>query len=159
MAASIQWSESNGAGESVTDGISNLNFGSTDAVNIVVASYPVTAGGYSYEKNIRLKFGGTFTEISNMKLWKSAGVYVTDEDIHADVVASYVQPVATVSSRAITTIPTSVGTAITVLAANGSATIVAAGYTRYICFQLQTSVSTPSGSVNQKTITMQWDEV
>jgi hypothetical protein len=159
MAATFQWSEANGAGESVTDGISNLNFGDTDAPNITPASYPIVAGNNGYEKDIKAKFGGTFTEISNMKFWKSAGAYVTGEDIKADEVTSYVQPVKTTSTRAVTTVPTTEGTAITVHSAAGGTTITAAGYTRYICLQLQTTTSSPAGAVNQKTFTFQYDEV
>jgi hypothetical protein len=159
MAATYQWSEANGSGETVTDGISNMNFGDTDAANLTPASYPIVAGNNSYEKDIKAKFSGTFTEISNMKFWKSAGAYVTGEDIKADQVTSYVQPVKTTSTRAVTTIPTTEGTALAILSAAGTTTITAAGYSRYICLQLQTTVSTPAGAVNQKEFTFQYDEV
>ena len=159
MAATFEWSESNGATPDVTDDIANLNFGDIDDAEIVVADYPIVAGNNSYEKNIRGKFSGTFTEISNMKFWKSAGALVTGEAIKADLVTSYVQPVKTASTRATTDVPTTEGTAIAVLAADGEATIDAAGYTRYICLQLQTTSETPAGAVNQKTFTFQYDEV
>jgi hypothetical protein len=159
MAATFQFSESNGVTPTVTDGISNLNFGDTDAADLVAASYPIVAGNNSYEKDIRAKFSGTFTEISNMKFWKSAGALVTGEAIKADLVTSYVQPVKTASTRATTDVPTTEGTAIAVLSAAGTTTITAAGYTRYLCLQLQTTGSTPAGAVNQKTFTFQYDEV
>jgi hypothetical protein len=159
MAASFAFSESNGSGETPTDGISNLNMGDNDSANLNVSTYPIVAGNNSYEKNLRAKFGSTFTEISNMKFWKSAGDYVTGEAIKADEVTSYVQPVKTTSTRAVDAIPTEVGSAITVHSAAGGNTITAPGYTRYLCLQLQTTGSTPSGSVNQKTLTFQYDEI
>ena len=159
MAATFQWSESNGAGPTVTDGISNINFGSTDAVNLNTTTYPIIAAQNSYEKYNQGKFSGTFTTISNMKFWKSAGTYVTGEDIKAAVTVTYTQPVATTSTVATVTVPTSVGAALTVLAIGGGATITAPGYTEYIVMQLQTTGSTPSGAVNQKTFTFQYDEV
>ncbi len=159
MAALFEWSESCGAGPTVYDAIANINFGDVDASGLVPASYPIVAGNNSYEKYIRGKFSSTFTEISNMKLWKSAGDYVTDEVIKADLTASYVQPVKTASSVAVTTIPVTEGAAIAVLSAAGTSTITAAGYTRYIAMQLQTSASSPAGAVATKTIVMQYDEI
>lgn len=161
MSATFAFSESNGSGETVTDGISNLNMGDVDSPNLSVSTYPVVAGNNGYEKNLRAKFstGSGFTEISNMKFWKSAGDYVTGEALKADEVTSYVQPVKTTSTRATDAIPTAVGSAITVHSAAGGATITSPGYTRYLCLQLQTTGSTPSGSLNQKTLTFQYDEV
>jgi hypothetical protein len=159
MAATLQWSEANGAGEVVTDGISNINFGDIDQANIVIATYPIIAGNNSYEKNIKLKFSGTFTEISNIKFWKSAGALGTGESIKADEVTSYVQPVKTTSPRAVTAIPAVVGSAIVVHSAAGATTITAAGYTRYICLQLQTTGSIATGNIAEKTLTVQYDEV
>lgn len=161
MSANHQWSESNGAGEAVTDGVSNLNFGSTDAPNIVVTSYRISSGDNSYIKYIRCKFTGTWTTISNMKFWKSAGALVTGEVITALANASYATPVATASGDS--GVPTTVGTALTIQSAEGENTIEygasgVSGYTGYIKLQLQTSASTPSGNVNQKTFLFQYDE-
>lgn len=159
MAATFKWSEANGVSEVVTDGITNLNFGDVDSANLVIASYPIIAGENSYEKNIKLKFSGTFTEISNMKFWKSAGALGTGESIKADEVTSYVQPVKTTSTRAVTAIPTTMGTALVIHSSAGTLTITAAGYTRYICLQLQTTSSVSTGDVAEKTFSFQYDEV
>jgi hypothetical protein len=159
MAATYQWSESNAAGEVVTDNISTLNFGSDDSADLTPASHPIVAGQNSFEKYIRAKFGGTFTEISNMLFWKSSGAYKTGESVKAAANQTYTQPVSSSSSKATSDIPTSQGTALAIQAADGSATIVAAGYTKYIVLQLQTTSSTPAGAVNTKTMTFQYDEV
>ena len=157
MPATYEWSESNGAGETVQDNIANLNFGSNDSYEIVPATYPVIASENSFSKYIRAKFSSTFTEISNMKFWKSAGAYVTGEDIVAQANVVYATPSATATGDS--TIPVIVGSALSVQSAAGTGTITAPGYTKYIRLQLQTTGSTPSGSVNQKTFTFQYDEV
>lgn len=161
MAASTQWSESNLVGEVVTDGISNLNFGSVDDNDIVTTAYPIVQNTNSFGKYIRIKFGGTWTEISNMKFWKSAGAYVTGELIKASGNATYATPSA--SATGDSTIPTVEGSALTLNSYEDEATIVygnsgVTGYTDYMRFQLQTTGSTPAGAVNQKTITFQYDE-
>lgn len=137
----------------MTDAISNINFGNVDSFNVVPASNPITAGNNSYEKYIRGHFSGTYTSVSNLKFYKSAGAYVTGEDIKAAVNASYVQPVATASVVATVTIPTTLGTALVPTAPGASPS-----YSGYITMQLQTTVSTPPGNVNQKTFTLQYDE-
>lgn len=50
MAATVRINEANGVSETITNNISNSNFGSTDATNLVAATYPITANNYSYEK-------------------------------------------------------------------------------------------------------------
>ncbi len=157
MSAIHEWSESNGVGEVVTDGITNLNFGSNDSINIVPATYPITRADASFEKYIRAKFAGTFTEISNMLFWKSVGVYVADESCKAAANVAYVQPSETANGDS--DIPVTEGTALVIQASDGTATILAPGYTKYIRSQLQTGVTTPAGAVNQKTLTFQYDEV
>jgi len=161
MAAIFQWCEANGSGATVTDGITNLNMGDVDAPNLVTSTYPIVAGENSYEKFIKAKFTSTFTEISNMKFWKSAGALKTGETVKANLVlpASYSQPVKTTSSQATTDVPESLGAALAVRSAADTATITATGYTEYICMQLRTTGSTPAGAVNTKTYTFQYDEV
>jgi hypothetical protein len=162
MAAVHEFSESNGAGEVVSDGIANINFGSNDSSEIVPATYPVIAGESSFEKYLRSKFTSTYTEISNMKFWKSAGTYGTGEGIKAAANATYATPSAT--ANADSAVPTSLGAALAINSAEGDATIVygasgVSGYSGYIRLQLDTTVSTPAGAVAQKTFIFQYDEV
>ena len=159
MSATFGFSESNGVTPTVTDAISNLNFGSNDSCNLTPATYPVVAGNNSFHKAIRAKFASIGTSISNMLFWKSAGTYVTGESIVAKNQASYVQPVDTALGGA-SAVPTTSGTALTIHGANGTdLALTSNGYTEYILLQLQTTGSTPSGAVNQKTFTFQYDEV
>lgn len=162
MAATHQWSESNGGGEVITDGITNINFGSNDSYNLVPASYLIVAGENSYKKYIRCKFTGTYTEISNMKFWKSIGAMGTGEVITAVANATYATP--TTGASGDSAIPTTEGTALALNSAEGNATIVygvtgVSGYTGYLRLQLQSTESTPAGVVAQKTFTFQFDEV
>lgn len=162
MAATFQWSESNGSGEVVTDNISNLNFGSIDAPNLNPLSYPISAGDNSYSKYIRAKFTGDFTEISNMKFWKSAGQYKTGESITATANVSYSTP--TQQDVGGNPIPESEDEALSILSAEGNSVIEngasgVSGYSGYIRLQLKSSFSTPAGATNQKTFTFQYDEI
>lgn len=161
MSATHQWSESNGSGEVVTDGIANINMGDNDSTGLIPANYPVAAGNNAYEKYIRAKFSGVFTEISNMKFWKSGGDLKTGEVIKAAANQVYVQPVKTTSIVATSNIPIIISSALVILSDIGNTTIIGTdtGYTGYIVIQLQTTISTPGGSLNQKTLSMQYDEV
>ena len=156
MAATHEFSESNGA-EVVHDSIANLNFGSNDSYELNTTTYPIIRGNASFEKYMRCKFSGIFTEISNMKFWKSAGVYVTGELCKAAANIAYVQPSAT--PNADSDIPVVEGSALAIQAADGTLTITVPGYTKYIRLQLQTTGTTPAGAVNQKTMTFQYDEI
>ena len=162
MSAVHSFSESNGIGEVVSDGISNVNFGNADEANIVPASHPVNAGEASFEKYIRCLFSGVWTEISNMKFWKSAGSYVTGEAIKAAANVAFATPSQTVNADS--DIPTALGSALAILSAEGASTIEygvsgVSGYTKYIRMQAQTTSSSPAGNVNQKTFTFQYDEI
>lgn len=153
MSATFAWSESNGAGQVVTDGITNVNFGNVDAPNIVPATNPIAAGANSYEKWVRGKFSGVFNSVANLRFWKSLGSYVTGEDIKAAKDATYATPVSTTSSVATVTIPVVEGSALA-----PAAPVSNPDYSGYITMQLQTTVSTPPGNVNQKTFTLKYDE-
>ena len=160
MAATHQWSESNGAGKVETIPITNINFGSNDSANLTPATYPITRGTNSFGKYIRCKFTGSWTVISNMKFWKSNGGYVTDEVINAGFNATYATPSQT--STGDSAVPTSEPSQ-NVNSAEGASTIVyggsgVSGYTGYIRLQTATSSSTPSGAVATKTFTFQYDE-
>lgn len=162
MAATFEWSESNLVGEVVSDGIANVNFGSVDDKEIVTSSYPITREDSSFEKYIRGLFTGTWTEISNMLFWKSAGDYKTGESIKAAANVSYATPSAT--PNADSAVPVTEGTALAIKSAEGADTIEygasgVSGYTGYIRLQLDTTVDTPAGAVNTKQFTLQFDEI
>ena len=161
MAATFEFSESNTVSEVVTDGITNLNFGSSDAVNLNTAAFPIAKGSASFEKYIRAKFSGVFSEISNMLFYKSLGALVAGETIKAAANEAFVTPAQAANGDS--DIPTTIGLALVIQSYEGLTIIEdisgVSGYTKYIRLQLQTTGASPSGAVNQKTFTFCYDEV
>lgn len=153
MVATFVFSESNGAGPTVTDSISNINYGNTDAANITPLNNPVRAGENSYFKMNRGKWTGTFNKISAIKWWRSDGAGMpTGVSIVADTQTSYTQPTQT--SIGTTAMPTTEGTAL----APGPTELTSAGYSNYIRSQLKTETSASPGNTPTFTFTCQWDE-
>ena len=165
MTATFELSESNGAGETVTDGITNLNYGSADQPNLDPATYPITAGQNSYEKWVRCHFTGTFNKIDNIRIWMSSGTYVTGETIKTNLTtsgytaASYSQPTQNTSTVATNNMPTSEPSSANLgIGGSLSGSLTSEGYSDYWVSQLQTTTSTPPGDVNTKTFTIKYDE-
>lgn len=180
MAAIIALSESNGAGEVVTDNISNINFGSNDSANLTPANYPIIVGLNSYAKFIRVKLSalGGSSAIDVLKVYKSAGAYVTGEDILSNASISgyrrtvYGTPtrIASSANECVDFIPTSLpGSSNLSISAVGTAndgspdtpagTLTVAGtYSQYWTLINRSTGSTPAGAGNQKTFTYQWNE-
>jgi len=160
MAGTFGWRELNGASSTVSTP-TDLNLGSDDSTDLVATTYPITAGGNSYEKYVVGNFTGTFTKIDNIKFWKSAGAYVTGETMDwRGTTGAYTQPVNTTSAVAITAIPTS-EPAVANVGIGGATTgnFSAAGTTNYIVMQSHVSTAASAGATNTKTFTFQYDEV
>lgn len=167
MAATIEFCESNGAGETITHGVANWNFGSTDAPNVIPASFPITAGTNSFTKFWRFHVSdmASSNKIDNLQCWKSAGAYVTGEDIQCSLTTTegtydatpYATPTQTTYTAA--TFPTAdPGTANWGIKATLSGYLTVTGYSDYLKAQMATTGSTPPGNVNQKTFTINYDE-
>lgn len=164
MTATFSWQEEIDGG--ITGSIANINFGSTAAVDLTPLSYPITAGSHSFEKYVSGSFGGTFTKIDNVQFWKSAGNYQTGETIFwTGSSTAYVSPEGdeNVSTVAVGSVPAAdPGTANVSISEGGgglTGSLSAIGSTDFIVMQLQTTTSTPAGAVNQKTFTLQYDEI
>jgi len=172
MAVTATWKEYNGAetpGNSAGVTATNINFGNTDAANLIPASYPIAAGSNSYFKQLEVNFSGSYTKINNMKLYKSAGAYVTGESMQfsGNVVAS-VPTIADQGDPAIaTSLPdsnnvcprggTTAGSLPYVGESESSPGYYSGSRTSLMRFQLLTTGSTPAGAVNQKTISLTYD--
>lgn len=163
--ATVELSESNTVSETVTDGITNLNYGSTDAANLTVASYPIAVGQNSYEKYVRVHVSamGDSNKIDNIQIWKSAGDYLAGEGIQTNLKTSaytaetYATPSETTYTDQV--MPTAdPGAANLGIAGSLTGSLTAVGYSDYWRSQLQTTGSTPPGNANQKTFTIQYDE-
>ncbi len=148
----------------------NLNFGSTSARDLTPASYPITAGNLSYDKYFKAQFSGSFTKISNGKLWKSDGDYVTGEAMQFSGAVDFATPAAADAGDG--SIATSApgdnnvvlrfgGTTESALPEAGesesSADYFSGSRTDVMRFQLLTTGASPTGAVNQKTVSFSYD--
>ena len=94
--ATVRFDESNGAGETITNGVSNFNFGNVDSANITPsASNAITAGNNSYDKYWKFEVTAMngLNQVDTLEMYKSAGAYVTGEGIQTDLrTSSYAAP-------------------------------------------------------------------
>lgn len=161
MAATVQIDEYNGVGETKTANITNSNFGSNDSANLTAATYPITAGTYSYEKYQKLEvtaMGGS-SKVKDIKVWYTGTLSGSDAlDSNAKTsayggAATYATPVNTDSSKATTTMPTSApGTANLGIGGSLTGELTATGYSDYLVMQLTVHSATTAGA----TLTMNW---
>jgi len=166
MAATVSLSESNGAGETITASITNTNMGSTDAVNLVSASYPITANTRSYAKYQRLycsNLNGS-TSIANLKVWRTGSLggsdtHVTNARTSAYAGAkAYATPVNTSIATVDQTMPTS-SPAGANLGIGGSLTgaLTGVGYSDYLVHQLVVDSASTTGTTT--TLSISYDEI
>lgn len=186
MAATVEFSESNGpnAGEVVTNGISNINFGSSDSPNIVPASHPIIIGQFGYGKWIRFHVSamGGSSNIADLRLYKSSGAYLAGESINSNLdtnvnlyrITLYAHRVAGGGGGLVVTPITDGGVASVGANVNPPAALPASenisiggivggvlhapGYSDYAFLALATTGATPAGPVNQKVFTIQYNE-
>jgi len=166
MAATVSLSESNGAGETITASITNTNMGSTDAVNLVSASYPITANTRSYAKYQRLycsNLNGS-TSIANLKVWRTGALGGSDTHVtNARLTvyggaATYATPVNTAISGVDQTMPTA-SPASANLGIGGLLTgaLTGVGYSDYLVHQLIIDSLSTSGT--STTLSVSYDEI
>lgn len=165
FAATVEISETNGAGVTVTDGITKTDMGSTDAANLDPVANPVTAGNNTYEKwqRIHVSAMGGSSKIDNLQIWRSsalggAAVHKTNARTTSyGGAASYATPVATTSSVATQTMPTSDPAAANLgIGGSLSGSLTTTGYSDYLVHQIQTNASDTAGSTS--TMNYQYDE-
>lgn len=164
--ATVFLSETNGAGATVTDNISNVNFGGVDTPNLIPANHPVVrpSGGvaaFSFNKMLRLKVDsmGDSLLINNTKTWKTSGAYVTGEVIGFRSNLAYAQPIQTNAGGGTYPIVEPAPNIYVGGVAGGNIS-AAPTYTNYFDLQLfiNSGGVTPIGAVNQKIFIFQWDE-
>jgi hypothetical protein len=162
MVATFAWSETYGTSPGTVGTPTTLNFGSTSAIDLTPSTYPITAGTNSFEKFVRGGFSGSFTRIDNIQFWKSAGAYVTGESINwkGNNAGAYVTPTNATSTIATASVPTAdPGTANVSIGAVLTGSLTATGFTDYVVMQMAITSTASAGPVNQKTFTLQYDEV
>ncbi len=173
MAATFQWSESNGGGETQTLDPTNMNWKNEDSVTDNYASFPITDGNNSYEKWFSAKFSGSFNQIL-------AGLFAHTAVAFGSGLTLKGQPTMTGDGdkEAYTTPSASTNANLTVdmtaVTAIGSGQVVWFGetsptgtktvsettnpcWTNYLVTQLQTSGAS-AGDTATVTMTLQYDE-
>lgn len=165
FAATVEICESNGAGETITHGISNSNMGNTDAAALDPVAYPITPGNNTYEKwqRVHVTAMGGSSKIDNLQVWRTGALGANASHLTNARTAAYggaevyATPVATASTPATQTMPSAdpasanlgIGGAL-----NGSLT--GTGYSDYLVHQIQTTGSATAGSTS--TMNYQYDE-
>ena len=139
-----------------------LDMVSTMASNATRATYPVSVGNYSMSKCFKVSFGGTFTGVYDVKIYKSDGSLVTGEVVnygvsstyHVPTGGSYQDSIATtaISTTAPSTANVTVGGTITYTLTDTENT------TDFIYLQSSVTIQSVSGTSNEKTLTITWSE-
>ena len=135
---------------------------STMASNATRATYPVSVGNYSMSKCFKVSFGGTFTGVYDVKIYKSDGSLVTGEVVnygvsstyHVPTGGSYQDSIATtaISTTAPSTANVTVGGTITYTLTDTENT------TDFIYLQSSVTIQSVAGTSNEKTLTITWSE-
>ncbi|KKL97738.1 hypothetical protein LCGC14_1831400 [marine sediment metagenome] len=164
----VEWHSTDTPGSTVGDATTNINLGDSDTVDIVPASFPVKAGEYSYFKQGKFNFSGSMTQIDNARVFKSSGVYKTEEVLEFSGGIAVSTPDATDQSWA--AIPTSLPGSANVILPNLTTDVLlqtdqvsSPGYTSGsrsgLCgFQLETTSNTETGATNQKVVSITYDK-
>jgi len=172
MVATFSWIETNAtAGDTAV--ATNLNLGSTNAVNLAPSTYPITAGTYSYSKWIQGMWTGSFTRVDNVQFWMSASGtgYVSGETLNISATTAsyagtdtYATPTTNADSQAANTMPVADPTAANIGidgSLSGSVTSSTAGsnVSDFIVVQASIGSGAGAGAVQTKTFTLQYDEI
>ena len=163
----VEWHGSDTPGSTNGETATNINLGNADTVDITPAASPVQAGNSSYFKQGKFNFSGSMTQVDNVRAYKSAGDYKTDEVIAFSGGIAVSTP--STSNQSWSAIPTSEPSA-NVNLPNTTGGILyqddqesSPGYTSgsrsgLVGFQLETTSNTETGATNQKTISVVYDK-
>lgn len=175
MPASISIDESNGAGETVTQSVSNMNYVTTDAANQNAPDYPMTpvsntyAGSFTKWHRLHVQTLNAVSKVKNIRFWRSAGS-PTSGDLHQTwaTTGTYVRKAYAQPSTALMTgyvMPSSepasanIGINSSLTGEITVASMLTPGllYSDYIVHQVQVSAGTTAGAV--LTVRVEWDEI
>ncbi len=148
--------------ETSTATATQLDLASTIAANVARDTYPVSVGNYSMSKCFKLSFGGTFTDVYDIKIYKSDGALVTGEVVNYGVSSTYHVPTggSYEDSIADTALPTSnPSTANVTVGGTITYTLSATeNTTDFVYLQSSVTIQSVSGTANEKTLTVTWSE-
>jgi len=165
MPAGVIITETN-TGSVTTDIITSINYGSSDEYNVVIATYPINRGDYSYEKFNALKLSNLSgsNQIDNFKVWLSGtedtGIIHNTNLTGSIVDTSYHTPINTVSSDAVNVAPTSAPSTPNLgkSGSSGTALDTTGQYSDYNVSQAATSGSASPGDQTTLNWYYQYDE-
>lgn len=165
MAATVEICESNGAGETITHGITNSNWGTTDAANLDPVAYPITPGNNSYEKFQRFHvtaMGGS-SKIDNLRVWRTTALggsatHLTNARTSSYGGAlAYATPDTTEAASSTQAMPTSnPGAANLGIGGSLSGSLTGTGYSDYLNHIVKTDAGDTAGATT--TMNYQYDE-
>lgn len=161
MASTVSFIEYLGS-ETSTATPTQLDMVSTTAANASRSTYPVSVGNYSQTKVFKVRFDGTFTTVSQLKMYKDSGDYVTGETTAYGVSTAYHVPTggSYVDSVATTAIPTSLpSTANITIGGSLGGTISGSGASDFIYLQSSVTIQSVAGTANEKNLVFTWTEV
>ena len=166
-AATVEIDEANGAGETLTHGISNTNMGSADAANLDPTAYPVTPNTRTYIKYQKIhvtNLGGS-SKIDNLKIWRTGSLGTGGTHTHVTNARTssyggaltYATPTQSSVSGVDQTMPTSEpGSANLGISGSLSGSLTGTGSSDYLGHQITTDSSATAGSTS--TMNYQYDE-
>ncbi len=175
MAATFVWGEANGAGQTLTDNVTNVNWKNIDDATTAYSSSPITAGNNSFSKWQYGHFTGTFNQILNGLFAHTAGALGTGLTLKGQPAMTadgdrltYSTP-ATAALAGLTfdqTAVVAIGSGRAVwfgaTSANGSGKAASMTtnpcFTNYLTSQLITTSSAAAGDITSVTLTLQYDE-
>jgi len=175
MAATFEWDEANGAGETVTHNRTETNWKNIDDSTTAYTSAPITAGANSYDKWQYGHFSGTYNQILGGLWAHTATAFGTGLTLKAsptmtadaDRLAYATPAVATNANLSYD------ATAVTAIASGKTVYFGATGpansgkaasttsnpaYTNYLTTQLQTTGSAAAGDTATVTLTLRYQE-
>lgn len=175
MAATFEWDEANGAGETVTHNRSECNWKNIDDSTTAYTSSPITAGNNSFDKWQYGHFSGTFNQILGGLWAHTAGALGTGLTLKASPTMTadadrlaYATPStstnANLSYDATSVIAITSGKVVyfgaTGPANSGKAASTTANpaYTNYLTTQLQTTGAAAAGDTATVTMTLRYQE-
>jgi len=175
MAATFEFQESNGAGQTITTATAVNWKNIDDNTTTAYSDAPITAGNNSFEKWQAGKFSGTYNQISAGLFAHTATAFGTGLTLKGPPTMTsdasrltYTTP-STAANSNLTTDMTAViaissGVAVWFGATSANASGKAASttsnpaYTNYLTTQLQTTTSAAPGDTAQVTLTLQYSE-
>ena len=175
MAATFEWDEANGAGETVTHNRSESNWKNIDDSTTAYTSSPITAGNNSFDKWQYGHFSGTFNQILGGLWAHTAGALGTGLTLKASPTMTadadrlaYATPSASTNANlsydATSVIAIGSGKVVffgaTGPANSGKAASMTTNpcYTNYLTTQLQTTGSAAAGDTATVTMTLRYQE-